>query len=855
MTLPTDREIIELIEGKLPEELSADEAGRLRDWLVGSPNLHEWLLAQPKVVTYLDEALARIGTTLDEVFACPAPVAPARTAPASPRSVHGFRWFLAGVAIGLTCVFAFVRGVVYPWACEKLAGRNGDPPAAVALLDRLGLTDSRGPTGLDGGPKAPEVGREQPGDLPPPEPAGPQPPDVPAPIDKPAAEEPQPEQAIEQMPRGDARVTVDEASHPIAHEWSKEGYNLWTEIKAGLDQQAWDDVAQLVHDAAAGVDRGLVADYNDPQLLVPYGTMLALLVEDYPQVEEALRRRFGQRAALRLGAAAAVGDTAEVEAVAVGLWGTDASVEAYGWLGDRALARGDFTLALDHFHQALRGASPAARGLIEARARLAAALAGRDLGEPVSANVQYGGARLTARQFEGLVQDLIARRESRGFGADPDGLAAPEVPPAPPPGRYEARRFSPAQFAAEESSGPGRAALKAGWMGPSPSMTFDAGLLFATDGASLAAIAPASGDRAWSADLGVSQRSGRKAIPCRPVAAAGRVFVRAATEQGLVLRCFDGAKGSLLWTTDPARYVISDAFARGDCVLALALTPHRLKKLSAQLPARPPFRGAERPSRRSEFGSDTFTLSLAAFDAGSGRVRNESRLLALADGGKYAIFYQAVAAGESIVTTLPGGVLATGPSGDVRWVRRTPWTDGALLRPAARPLVAGRRAFVAVPAQGAVLGLDLDTGRQLWETPLTAFARLVGLAGEHLIAEDEAGLAALDPSSGEILWRHALADPVEGIACGGPGALMYCRIDRTDPKRPCPELVWVDPATGLAGATCPLASLASDRRTAQAFAPGPVITAGGRVFLGHRQPSSGSKTKELVELVRIEDRL
>ncbi len=743
--------------------------------------------------------------------------------------------------------------MVYPWACEKLAGRNGDRPAAVALLDRLGLTDSRVPVRPDGGPEAPAAGGAPPGDRPPPEPA--QPPGAPPPINEPAAEDPQPEQAVEEMPRGGAHAAADEASHPIVHEWSKEGYNLWTEIKAGLDQQAWDDVAQLIHDAAAGVDRGLVADFNDPQLLVPYGTMLALLVEDYPQVEEALRRRFGQRAALRLGAAAAAGDTAEVEAVAVGLRGTDASVDAYGWLGDRALARGEFARALEHFHQALRGASPAARGPIEARARLAAALAGRDLGEPVAADVQYGGARLTAKQFEGLVQDLIARRESRGFGPDPDGLAASEVPPALLPGRYEARRFSPAQFAVDESSGPGRAALKAGWMGPSPSMTYDAGLLFATDGASLAAIAPASGDRVWSADLGVSQRSGRRAIPSRPVAAAGRVFVRAATEQGLVLRCFDGAKGGLLWTSDPARYVISDPVARGDCVLALALTPHRLKRLSAQVPGRPQFRGAERPSRRSEYASDTFTLSLAAFDAASGRVRNESRLLALADGGKYAIFYQAVTADESIVTTLPGGVLATGLLGDVRWVRRTPWTDGALLRPAARPLVAGRRAFVAVPAQGAVLGLELDTGRQLWETPLSAPARLVGLASEHLIAEDEAGLAALDPSSGAVLWRHVLEEPVEGIACGGPGGLMYCRIDRTDPKRSCPELVWLDPATGIAGATCPLPSLASDRRAAQALAPGPVIAAGGRVFLGCRPPSPGSKTKELVELVRIEDGL
>ena len=83
-------------------------------------------------------------------------------------------------------------------------------------------------------------------------------------------------------PAEKAAVISDQELYPVIHEWQREGYNFWFELKTTLQQGAYDDAAALVFQASFDLDRGLLADFQDTALLVPCSTMIARVMQDYP---------------------------------------------------------------------------------------------------------------------------------------------------------------------------------------------------------------------------------------------------------------------------------------------------------------------------------------------------------------------------------------------------------------------------------------------------------------------------------------------------------------------------------------------------------------------------------------------
>ena len=94
-------------------------------------------------------------------------------------------------------------------------------------------------------------------------------------------------------------AAAPDAWHPLIQEWNKEGYNFWTELKTSLDQKAYADAAVLVFHTLPQVDRGLMPDYRDPDLLLPLATMIGLVVRDNPLLRESLSGQFGKLGRLR----------------------------------------------------------------------------------------------------------------------------------------------------------------------------------------------------------------------------------------------------------------------------------------------------------------------------------------------------------------------------------------------------------------------------------------------------------------------------------------------------------------------------------------------------------------------------
>ncbi len=751
------------------------------------------------------------------------------------------RWFGVGMAVGLAGTLLLWFTAVAPRLSRAYFRARHDLAAVNLLADRLGrFIAGAAPTAPSSHAPASTAEAQTAGDAT--DPLGPMP------LEPAAGDGPPQEPAAPPQPQLPPPPEIEEPSHPILHTWAKEGYNVWNELQTVLHQEAWGDAAQLIFGAATGTDRGLIAHPDDPHLLVSYETMLRRLMRDFPQVRQRLRADYGERASLRLGAAMAAGDAAAIRTVAEQLWGTGAAVEASRWLGDRALARGCFDEAVQRYRIALEGADPSVRPVLRARVRLARAMTGRAGGEPVAVEVEIGAAQLSATRFERLLEEIASCRSGLDLDATPGGLAAPHVAPAPPPGRYEARVLSGVTFQAHNGSASREGYLRVATEGPCPGITIEGNRLLASDGWLLAAMGAESGERLWQAHLGERRRSGTRGLPAVPAARGERAFVRHASTQGLVLRCHGMARGTTQWVSPSELYVLSDPLLHGDRLMALVLAPHDgAGRAKAARPTR-------LPARRTTHKEVTlWQLRAVQFDVESGEALAQVPLVELDEGGKYATAYRATASGGTIAASVPGGVLCADTDGRVRWVRRLPWADEAVYRTAAAPLVAGDRVFAPVPGAELIVALEAASGARRWDARAGGLVRLIGLAAGRLVAEDRSGLLALDPADGRVLWRLPVEGSLQGVACGGPGGLAYTRMKRLGGKKSwCPEIVWLDPASGQEIASSPLEAMTFERRLVHDCAPGPMLAAGGRTYLAHRAPLPGNKDKLLFQLVLID---
>ena len=99
---------------------------------------------------------------------------------------------------------------------------------------------------------------------------------------------------------------------------------------------------------------------------------------------------------------------------------TPAAAEAHRWLGDRALSTGWFRRSITEYRRAERMASVSLRAELAPRIRLASAMMGREVGEPVKSAVRFGEMTMSAEQFESLIKEMVARDQDRGEQAAVD---------------------------------------------------------------------------------------------------------------------------------------------------------------------------------------------------------------------------------------------------------------------------------------------------------------------------------------------------------------------------------------------------------------------------------------------------
>ncbi len=614
--------------------------------------------------------------------------------------------------------------------------------------------------------------------------------------------------------------------HPLIVELSKEGYNVLAEFRAALDARAYRDACQIISTSTENGMLGLLPDERDPDLMVSLPGAVALAMRDHPGLRKTMSEQFGALGRLRIRQSIAENNVATVEAATIQFLGTEAAAEAHLWLADRSLASGAFAHALGQYRQAERTATADLRGRISASEQLAAALMGQSAGEPITRSVTFGDTQLSAAELQALVADLRQHRLADNLTGRGE-LAGLTATPAPAPTGYET--VLRARLEGDGGDGPqnvpGENQLhNIDWVARQLALVVDGDRLLLSNRFQLSAYDLKTGQIQWRSELGGEhgQAHDWPLMPMRPLNTASRIFVRRLHRAGPLLTCFASADAKVLWNSksEPDKWVVSDPLLIQDELFALVMT--RLEQ--------------------------EFTLSLSTYDPQTGAVLSTRPLLHFRENWWQERTCQVLPLGDRLVVTCGGTVLACDLLGQVHWVRRQTWVPPSLERSwlaqsQDRPLVADGRLFVAQPCVRSIAALEPESGRLLWNRVLPNVRRMLGLIGDRLIVETDAGFTALDTASGKPLWYHDADKRLDAVLCGDPGGLMYTQAEQVRGENNWrPTLVWLDPATGLAKSRTSLEMLKHERPKF-----GPLLAVGERRFAffgrGDQDP-----TRDIVEL-------
>jgi outer membrane protein assembly factor BamB len=611
--------------------------------------------------------------------------------------------------------------------------------------------------------------------------------------------------------------------HPLIEQLGKEGFNILAEFDAALAGEAYRDACQIISSASAQEALGLLPNAKDSRLLVSLPGAVALAMREHPALRRTMRDEFGPLADLRLKQAMANGDIHTVQAVTTQFFGTAAATQAHIWLGDRALSSGDFAQATGEYETALRDALPADRATLAARLRLAAAMLGRDVGEPPTTSIELSDTRLSPAEFERLVSDM-RQRATVGQSGERVAVAGQSAGAAPLPARFTSKnwgRYDPS-WGANPNNVP---YPDLDWAGQQVSVTVAPPLMIVNNRVELAAYDLASGERKWkaAADSPGAQAHQLPLVPMKPLVVDKRTFVRQLTKNGPELVAYDietgndNKTGKPLWRSRPGDQVVSDPLWIEDELFVLTVTSQH---------------------------QDLLQLYLTSYDRKTGAQLAQRPLIQFRDVWGKQIPCQAVAAGDSIVVIVGGAALCCDLLGQPRWLRRETWLTSAvdsrtLARHRDPPLVVGDVVYVTQPGMPGVECLDVATGQLRWQYVSPKLTRLVGLvketstkeksdeksAPERLVVQTSEGLVALDSKTGVPLWYHDADAMLEAQLCGGAGGVLYLQREKITDKLSRPKLVWLDPATGRVTGSSVLEDWKGERPGC-----GPMVTYEGRLW-------------------------
>jgi outer membrane protein assembly factor BamB len=624
---------------------------------------------------------------------------------------------------------------------------------------------------------------------------------------------------------GPAAASLD-AQHPLAVSLSKEGFNTLAELEATLGDQSYRDACQIILGVKPELALGLLPDGRDPHLMLSLPQAVDTAMRDYPGLRQTMVEQFGTLGRLRLQQALADASPQLLQALAVQFFGTSSAATAHQWLGDRALADGDFAQAAAEFELALHSAEAGQKGPLAARLRLAGAMLGRDEGVAVTEPVIFNEARLSADTFEKLVAEM--RSHAVAVGGAP--LVATE---ATPQGgiksvRYEVQGRGAIQ--GDLGQNPGNPISgDMDWVARQYAGTVAGKMLYFSNRFQVSAYSLVSGKQHWSVPMNKEQAQAHSwgLVAMRPVVVGDRLFVRRIAKNGPELVCFNDVNGKVRWTSHSSLSVASDPLLLQDRLYVFTLS--------------------------NPLENGLITLDLSLVNPLTGEVLSQQPVIQLRNLWDRQINCQATVIGARLVAVVGGTVLCCDFTGRPLWVRRQMWIPSnqaptANEQSGSLPLVLGNRLFATQPGVFAVECLDLDTGRRIWQQPVPDIRRLVGVSSERVIIETARGWQACAAATGKPSWQFDAEQILDANFCPASGQLVVAHREAQANDTWRPVLVWINAETGRETARLPLESLA-DRQPML----GPLVVAGERLWTlfgrGVREPR-----REVFELTPTNDR-
>jgi outer membrane protein assembly factor BamB len=445
---------------------------------------------------------------------------------------------------------------------------------------------------------------------------------------------------------------------------------------------------------------------------------------------------------------------------------------------------------------------------------------------PITRPVQFGELNMTAAEFEALVTEMKGRGQGTSL-AIPAAITTKFA--VPKPSGFEAqvrsRLDGPVGDRPQEEVGRRTNQFRVPWADRQIATAVEGDLLYVANRFQVAAYNLTNGQRLWQSQPppGAMQRSQDWAmIAMRPLITADRIFVRQLYSPNPQLVCLEKATGKLLWVAEPVEreYVVSDPL----------IVQGQLVALSAAVQA-----------------DNQAILRWCAFDAQTGELQRQRDLVRLRNtwGGRACC--EVTRTDDGLVAVLGGVTLAVDSAGGLRWVRKHVMLPADeeprwVLQMYQPPLIDGPRMFVAQPGVRDVECLDAATGHRHWMAVLPEVVGIVGLAQGRLIVRTETDIRALDPASGQTQWRHPAAELHSFQLVDDTGILLASR-EQLPNQQWQTRLTWLDPATGRATATAPIAALVDpDPRL------GPLVAYKDRLFTffgrGQHDPN-----RDVVELI------
>ena len=614
--------------------------------------------------------------------------------------------------------------------------------------------------------------------------------------------------------------------HSLAQPLSKEAYNVMAEFQAAISGKAFADACQVIGAAGTGHLLGLLPDAHDDKLLVAFPNAVALAMAELPELKTTMNEKFGAVGRLRIRQAMETGDAEVLEAARVQFYGTLAAAESERWLGDRALAAGQFAEARGHYRRAMAGFAANSQVVtqdmtdLQGRLQLASSMLGVTEPDALTTNTNFGEQSLPKDQLAVLNADLLkvsgavqAASTSTSLAVAHATLMAPNVPPV---GTYKLEPKG--KFDGDLGEHVGHAAsVEIDWFSRQFAVTVDGAVGFMSNRFQLSSIDLNTGAVRWNQQLAAEHGHAHHwaNVAMKPLVVGNWVFCRRLTKNGPELVAFEKNAGTPLWKFKPKALVVSDPlFVQG-----------RLQIFIAE----PSYAGP-------------VDVRLVTLHAETGNVLNEVSVTRLYDDPQLQGHPCVAVVQEGMIYFALSGVTGCcDAQGQSIWLRRQAWLPPAMdpyryRRAFDPPLLLQGLVIVTQPGVPVVEALDQRSGRLQWTRSTPDLRRLLGLCEGRLVIESQSGLEAIDPQSGQVTWRYNATDLLDAILLPAPPApvvaapatpapapvppaaapvvppapprLLVSRVLDAGAGVFVPCLVWIDAASGVEVGYQPLDALA-----------------------------------------------